>query len=294
MRITFLLLLLFFLGSCISKKKHLEQVTLLQTNYETENKGLSHELDRARGEINRLELRLAERKGENNALTAMQDKLQGRIDRLEAEIENTSNNALSTKETLNQNIENKDREITQLRQLLVEVNLLLDDWEAQMTDITQVMKDSLQSFDEQLWNVETNNGNAVVTLKESLIFRSNSASRLEEEGIEALEKISEIIQRFPKTQMFIIAHTDNTTPRNRSYQDNWNYSTLRAAAIARLMTEEFYVSANQVTAAGKGEFAPITSNETPEGREQNRRIELVISPRAENMVREVRRKLASF
>jgi chemotaxis protein MotB len=294
MRITFILLLLFSLSSCVSKKKHLEQITLLQTNFAKENKGLSQELESARGEINRLELSLAERKGENNALTAMQDKLQGRIDQLEAEIENTSSNALSTKETLNQNIQNKDREITQLRQLLVEVNLLLDSWETQMAEITQVLQDSLQSFDNQLWSVATNNGNAVVILQENLLFRSNSVSRLESDGTEALEKISEIIQRYPKTQMSIIAHTDNTAPRNRSYQDNWNYSTLRAATIARLMTEEFYVSANQITAAGKGEFAPVASNETEEGREQNRRIELVISPRAENMVREIRRKLASF
>lgn len=291
MRTTFILLLFFFLSSCVSKKKHLEQVTLLKTQYETQNNTLSIELDGARGEIDRLELQLAERKGENNALTAMQDKLQARIDRLEAEIESTSTRAMSTKESLNQNLQEKDQEITELKQLLTEINQLLGEWEKKMTEVAQVVQDSLQNFDAQLWKVETSNGNAIITLQEDLVFRSNSVSRLEATGLEALEKISEIIQRYPNTQMLIIAHTDNTPPRNRSYEDNWNYSTLRAATLARLLTKEFYVSANQITAAGKGEFAPVTSNETPEGRSQNRRIELVISPRTENMVREIRRKL---
>lgn len=291
MRTTFILLLFFSLSSCIGKKKHLEQITLLKTQYETEKNTLSIELDGARGEIDRLELQLAERKGENNALTAMQDKLQARIDRLEAEIESTSNRASSTKEALNQNLQEKDQEIADLKQLLTEINQLLNEWENKMAEVAQVVQDSLRSFDTQLWKVETSNGNVIVTLQEDLVFRSNSVSRLETPGMEALEKISEIIQRYPNTQMLILAHTDNTPPRNRSYEDNWNYSTLRAAAIARLMTKEFYVSANQVTAAGKGEFAPVISNETPEGRAQNRRIELIISPRTENMARELRRKL---
>jgi chemotaxis protein MotB len=292
MRTTFLLLLFFSLTSCIGKKKHLEQITLLKTQYETENNSLSLELDGARGEIDRLELQLAERKGENNALTAMQDKLQARIDRLEAEIESTSTRASSTKEALNQNLQEKDQEITELKQLLTEINQLLNEWEGKMTEVAQVAQDSLRSFDRQLWKVETSNGNAIITLQEDLLFRSNSVSRLETTGMEALEKISEIIQRYPNTQMLILAHTDNTPPRNRSYEDNWNYSTLRAAAIARLMTKEFYVSANQITAAGKGEFAPVASNETSEGREQNRRIELVISPLNINLVREIKRQLA--
>lgn len=289
--ISIFIFLLVFLSGCVSKKKHLEQVALLENQYATDTGQLTHKLDSTRGKINRLELQLAERKGENNALTAMQDKLQARIDLLEEEIQNTSNKALSTKESLNQNLKNKDREITRLRQLLVKVNQVLDNWESQMTEVAGIMQDSLQSFDPQLWRVESVNGNTVITLQEALLFRSNSTSRFEEEGMGALEKISEVIQRYPNTQMYIIAHTDNKPPRNRSHKDNWNYSTLRAAAIARLMTEEFYVGANQITAAGKGEFAPVASNETPEGQEQNRRVELVVSPLSTNLIRAVRKEL---
>lgn len=291
MRILFFLMLVISFGSCVSKKKHLAEITLLKTRYETENANLSHELNGAQGEIDRLALQLAERKGENNALVAMQDKLQARIDRLEAEKESVSNQASSTQETLQLDLQAKEQEIAQLRQIIADVGVLLNDWESKMSEITQIVQDSLQQFDNTLWKVELISGNAVVILSEELVFRPNSVSRLEDKGMEALEIISQIITRFPNTQMTIIAHTDNTPPRNRSYQDNWNYSALRAATITRLLTEEFYVSANQVTAAAKGEFAPMASNESSEGRAQNRRVELVIAPRTENMVREIRRKL---
>lgn len=289
MRNTVILLLSVLLAGCVSKKKHLEEVTLLKTRFETENNALSQELDGARGEIDRLELQLAERKGENNALVAMQDKLQARIDRLEAEKESVSNKASSTRKNLEQDLKKLEEEVARLHTLMGEVGALLNEWENKMSEIAEVVQDSLQGFDDENWLVEVNNGNAVVILAEAFIFRSNSVSRFEEDGAAALEVISEIISRYPNTKITVIAHTDNSSPRN--YKDNWSYSAMRAASITRLLVEEFYVSANQVTAAAKGETAPIASNETSEGRARNRRLELVVSPLTENMVREVRRKL---
>lgn len=291
MRTTFLLVLCILLNACISKKKYLEEISALTTKQQSESDSLLAKLNGARGEINRLQLQLAERKGENNALTAMQDKLQARIDQLESEIENMGSQARSTQQNLSQDLRQRDREINNLKQQIRAIGTVLDEWENQMATIAQTIGDSLQGYEVSLWNVEVLDGNASVVLREEFVFRPNSVSRLEEEGMEALEKISAVLQRYPNTLLTVIVHTDNTPPRNKSYKDNWNFSTLRSATVARLLTEEFYVNANQVTAAGKGEFAPIASNETSEGRAQNRRVELRIAPRTENMIREVRRKL---
>lgn len=291
MRTIFLLVLCILLNACISKKKYLEEISALTTKQQSESDSLLAKLNGARGEINRLQLQLAERKGENSALTAMQDKLQARIDQLESEIENMGSQARSTQQNLSQDLRQRDREINNLKQQIRTIGTVLDEWENQMATIAQTIGDSLQGYEVSLWNVEVLDGNASVVLREEFVFRSNSVSRLEEEGMEALEKISNVLQRYPNTLLTVIVHTDNTPPRNKSYKDNWNFSTLRSATVARLLTEEFYVNANQVTAAGKGEFAPIASNETSEGRAKNRRVELRVAPRTENMIREVRRKL---
>ena len=291
MRTVLFLLLCFFLSSCISKKKYLEEVNTLTSNYEAQIDQLSRSLQGARQEIDTLSLQLAERRGENNALTSMQDKLQNRIDYLEAQLEQLGDEALSTSENLKNTLQEKEQEIQDLKNQLTAIASTLDEWDEKMSEIATIVADSLSSFDAQQWQVISRDGKAVIILFEALIFRSASATRLKQEGMEALEKISEVLLRYPSTELLVLAHTDNSAPSNRSYKDNWNYSALRAATIVRTMTQEYDFSTNQITVAGKGEYAPYTSNETKEGRAQNRRIELVVSPLTESLVREVRGKL---
>ena len=102
--------------------------------------------------------------------------------------------------------------------------------------------------------------------------------------------ISQVLSGYPGMFVTVVGHTDNKQPSS-SYKDNWNYSSLEAAAVVRMLTDEFDLARNQVLAAGKGEFAPRASNETPEGRKLNRRIELTIEAREDNLIRELRKKV---
>ena len=91
-------------------------------------------------------------------------------------------------------------------------------------------------------------------------------------------------------RVMVVAHTDNTPPHS-SFKDNWNYSVLQAATVARKLTSDYNISHNQVTASGKGEFNPRTSNATAEGKAANRRIELLISPNPEDLVKAIQNEL---
>ena len=76
----------------------------------------------------------------------------------------------------------------------------------------------------------------------------------------------------------IVAYTDNVLPKDKAVRDTWTWSLLRATSVVRTLIQEYNVNANQLTPVGRGEFYPVTSNETPEGRQQNRRTVIVLHP----------------
>jgi chemotaxis protein MotB len=76
----------------------------------------------------------------------------------------------------------------------------------------------------------------------------------------------------------IEGHTDNVPIKTNLFKDNWDLSTARAISIVRLLTKENGFDSNRITASGKGEFHPVQTNETAEGRAGNRRTEVILSP----------------
>ena len=127
---------------------------------------------------------------------------------------------------------------------------------------------------------------------EKLLFRKGSVTRLNEKGKKALSKISNILEEYPSLFIQVIGHTDNKAPEIKSYKDNWNFSVLRAATIVRTLVNDNDFSPNQLLAAGKGEFEPKSSNESADGRATNRRIELLIGIKKEELARRIRSKIS--
>ena len=122
------------------------------------------------------------------------------------------------------------------------------------------------------------------------LFLNKSTTRLEKKGINALEKLSKVIARYPNMRIKVVGHTDNTPP-HASFKDNWIFSVLQSATIAKTLASEFNLSHSQITASGKGEFNPRTSNATTKGKAANRRIEFLIAPNPEDLVKAIRKEL---
>jgi chemotaxis protein MotB len=128
-------------------------------------------------------------------------------------------------------------------------------------------------------------GKVICGLRDQLVFgRSNF--RVSEEGMLVLERVAQVLNAFPDLEVLALGHTSNQAAP-QGYIDNWGLSARRAAALVRTLTEQFDVSANQLTAAGKGEFQPKVSNGTPEGQATNRRMEFVLSPRLDLLYRNI-------
>lgn len=119
----------------------------------------------------------------------------------------------------------------------------------------------------------------VISLREAGFFNSGSAT-LRPESMRALRQIAASLGREPY-DVRVEGHTDNVPIHNASFASNWELSAARATGIARLFLDWHAMPPGRLSAAGYGEFHPVASNDTAEGRAQNRRVDLVVLPRTE-------------
>jgi chemotaxis protein MotB len=112
--------------------------------------------------------------------------------------------------------------------------------------------------------------NIELTLPDGQLFESNGLT-ISTNGFAMLGPLAQFLTNRPDVDIEIVCYTDNTLPREKSIKDSWDWSLIRATNISRMLLREYSVNANQMTPIGKGEFYPISSNETAQGRSENRR-----------------------
>lgn len=286
-----LLSVLLALTSCVSKKKYLEDIAKIEEEKDLQIAQRNVQITNQDAAISDLRLRLANKEGANEALVAMQDRYEGKIKKLEEEKNQMSSSAENQQASMGVTLKKKELEIEAKQKQLDAIKKVLEDEDNRLLQLGDAIQATLKEFDEEAFIIEVKQGKLKVALLEKLLFRKGSVSRLKEDGKKALEKIAAILQEYPSIFVQVIGHTDNRAPEIKSYKDNWNFSVLRAATIVRTLVNENDFSPNQVLAAGKGEFQPKTSNETSEGRATNRRIEMVIGVKQEELVRRLQTQL---
>ncbi len=284
-------LLGFILCSCVSTQQYNETVEY----FETQQAFLESQVDSLGQLSDSLRFDIARRQGENNALLTVQDKLQDRIDFLQEQLEDLGSRAVNKEQTLSQEIKAreaaiaaKEREIESLKNLLEEYNNSMN-----------VLSDTIEyrcseEIESGILLVENKGAQLIISLPFDQLFSSSRSLKFSDEGIGVLEKLSQVFEKNPDKYITVIAHTDNSAPNNRYYKDNWDFSALQASAVVRLMTEEFYLNPNQITASAKGEFAPRTSNATEEGKKANKRIELKVNISEITLMRNLRKQLEAM
>jgi len=119
-------------------------------------------------------------------------------------------------------------------------------------------------------------GRIVINLPDNVLFNSGSAN-LNLEGRQAITQVGEVLSQFSDRRFQIEGHTDNVPIKSARYPSNWELSTARALSVVHLMTE-IGVKPENISAAGFGEYRPRADNETDEGKQLNRRIEIVMLP----------------
>lgn len=291
----FLLALLFF-SSCVSKKKFIEMQGL-RDDLRLENQRLTTELQTCESQTTRLEEKLrvteAQLDAAENRLVTVETQLQAentRVRSLEQQLEYfkaTNTNLLDRLADLSVVSKTGAESIQKSLEALNEQNKYIQDLTASMQrkdslNLVLVMnlKRSLADVDDEDVTIEVKKGVVYISLSDKMLFRSGSAE-INPRAVEVIGKIAKIVKDHQDLDILVEGHTDNVPIQTDCLKDNWDLSVKRATAVVRLLQWRYDVTPARMTAAGRSEFVPKATNETAEGRSQNRRTEIILLPKLE-------------
>ena len=292
-------------------KSHNKSLKKENLQLNTQNTELNDEINRLNQSLDQLVSDSADR---SNTLTQLQNahqELNSAYDLLlDKNSQMMANKAKETKKLLGElqviqeDLQKKEDELTELEEnlntkqkQLIKTQKELQARERKVVELEDVIsrKDSLVNalknristallgFEGDGLTITQKNGKVYISLDEQLLFASGSWN-VDERGKEALSKLSKALENQTDINVMIEGHTDSIPFGGRGQvKDNWDLSVVRATAIVRILTESSNISAARLTAAGRGEFNPVSTNITREGRSANRRIEIILSPKLDDL-----------
>ncbi len=261
--------------SCVSKKKFTTETTAAAER----EKALREELLITQGRV--LSMETSNGNLTTSVTTLQEDKLrlEGEKKRLEEQIRKLSSEQVDQKQQFESVLQEQVKVLEQKQQTLSALQQVAQRRNEKLTTIQDDLKYVLKAYSPDEIAMEIKDGKLIITAADALLFDAGTA-QLTRRGREAAGLTAAVFSKHPDVDIAVTAHTDNAAPSKKSgIRDNWEFSVLKAAAVSRVLTNEFFLSANQVNATGRGEYQPRSSNETREGRAQNRRVEMVVSVR---------------
>jgi chemotaxis protein MotB len=311
-RIILGIVLLSLMTSCVSKKIYTD-LENKYTDLKKENRLIAdenEELHKANAQFNE----------ENKTLKAELDKLKADRDKLQADCTATTNNLKTLKDSyaaleknsndaLESNM-NKNRELLaqlgakekalaaeqdRLNKLknelasntkrLNELESMIAAKDASMKKLKETLSKALNAFEGKGLTVEQKNGKVYVSMENKLLFQTGSWA-VGSEGRKAVVEVGKVLAQNPDITVLIEGHTDNDKILGNiggGIENNWDLSTKRATAIVTILGENNGIRKQNLTAAGRGEYAPLMSNDTPDGKAKNRRIEIILTPKLDEI-----------
>lgn len=241
-------------------------------------------------ERNELCTNLATKEGENAKLNTDLNNLRTDHERLNSKYDDLVDKNILQSDEYSKNLKEKSDELTKKEKLLADREKALKEMQqiiARKDSITNrlndILRKALLGFDSDELSVEIKNGKVYVSMSDKLLFKSGS-SAVEAKGVDALKVLADVLNKNNDIDILVEGHTDSIPIKTAIFKDNWDLSVIRATSIVRILSEDYKVSATRVTASGKGEFFPKATNTTPEGRAKNRRTEIILSPKLDEIM----------
>ena len=140
------------------------------------------------------------------------------------------------------------------------------------------LKRSLDNINDDDVNIEVKKGVVFISLSDKMLFKSGS-SEINKTADNVLAKIAKIVNDHKDMEVLVEGHTDNVPIKSDCMKDNWDLSVMRSTAIVRSLQSKYGVDPKRMTAGGRSEYLPKTSNENTAGRSANRRTEIILTPK---------------
>ena len=297
---------LILLSACVSSGKH--DATLAEMDTMRQSLGSAQEeINRNQQQIERTVQELDAAKTQNAMAQEEINRNQQQIERTVQELDAANMQNAMAQEEINRNqqqIKKTEQKLKSARMQVVTTTNELMKLEARKQDLQEELSESqtqmatLRSIENETkrrnqiyekfvnrlktmidggpLTVSIEQGRIVINIPNNVPFKSGSAN-LNPEGEEALTQIASVLSQFSDRRFQIEGHTDDKPIKSARFPSNWELSTSRALTVVHLLTDMDVVPEN-ISAAGFGEFRPRADNETEEGRQLNRRIEIIMLP----------------
>ena len=302
-RISLAFMILALSTSCVSKKIYTD-LENKYTDLQKENRSLADENESLKQSKVQLEAAQEQSETDLKAMKDSRDKWQAdytaannKFNVLDASykaLEKNSNDALESNMNKNrellQQLEAKGKalaieqeRLSKNAKRLQELEAMIAEKEASMLRLKETLSKALNGFEGKGLTVYQKNGKVYVSMENKLLFGSGSWS-VGTEGKKAVVEVGKVLAANPEISVLIEGHTDDDPYAGSGpIADNWDLSTKRATAIVNILAENKGVNKQNLTAAGRSEFSPIASNATAEGKAKNRRIEIILTPKLDEI-----------
>ena len=259
------------MSSCASKKS-LE-------NCQNENKVLSTNYQNTKDKLADVQSQLAASKAR---VSSLQDQLaQARKDY--EKLQSSLDKSLTAGSQTNMNISKLVDQINESNQYirhLVEVKSKSDSLNMVLTNnLTR----SLSQSEQKEVNVQVLKGVVYISLADNMLYKSGSYE-INDRAAETLSKIAKIIQDYKDYDVLVEGNTDNVPISRQNIRNNWDLSCLRASSVVQYLQNNYCIDPKRLTAGGRGEYNPLTANDSELGKQRNRRTQIIITPKLDQFM----------
>lgn len=257
--------------SCVPNKKYAE----LQTKYDelqTTYGSTREDLINCNANTRNLESQLqAAKQGNLELKKGMQD------------LKNTLNKSMDANAQGSVNIAKLVDEINASNQYIKQLVEAKSKSDSLNIALTNRLTRSLTTDEMKEVDVKVLKGVVYISLADNMLFKSGSYE-VNSRAMETLSKIAKILKDYKDFDVLVEGNTDNVPISKTNIRNNWDLSALRASSIVQVLQNNFGIDPKRMSAAGRGEFNPISDNDSELGKQRNRRTEIIITPKLDEFM----------
>ncbi len=166
-----------------------------------------------------------------------------------------------------------------------ELEMILKNKDQATADLKKKLQDALTGFEGKGLTITQKNGKVYVSMDESLLFASGKTA-VEPKGVDALKNVAKVLEQNPEINILVEGHTDDVPMKGAGeIKDNWDLSVIRATSVTKIILQNSKTDPTRITSAGRGEFFPLDPAKTPEARKKNRRTEIILTPKLDELLK---------
>lgn len=252
------------LGGCVSNKKYQQ----LQSEYQTTRDGLLQ----CNTESKSMTYVISNLKKQNEELKKSLQDLKATLDQ-----------SMANNQQGNVNIAKLVDEINASNKYIKELISAKSKSDSLNMALTNKLTRSLTNDELKDVDVKVLKGVVYISLADNMLFKSGSYE-ISSRAMETLSKIAKIIKDYSDYDVLVEGNTDNVPISRENIRNNWDLSALRASSVVQCLQNDFGINPSRLTAGGRGEYNPISDNNTEVGKQRNRRTEIIITPKLDQFL----------